>query len=117
MGYNTVAFLLNDFMHYLKDSPYTIAFMLAHPPMGDSPTEKDFHKKTIELVARDHHEPVPHSQALEVLPTFHADCHKFFLAGGNCINELKFVRYRKTKEGKHTVTLELPSWWDPMRHR
>lgn len=57
-------------------------------------------------------EPRVHDQALEVLPTFHADQHKIFMAGGNCIVELQALRYGKTKEGKRTITLELPEWFN-----
>ena len=33
MGFNTVAFLLNDFMGRIQESPKGVAFLLSHPPM------------------------------------------------------------------------------------
>lgn len=111
MGFNTVAFLLNDFMHTLKDSPKSVLFKLAHPPMSED--DKGSLNKQVDSVARESGERPPHSQALEVLPTFHADEQRFFVAGGNCIKELKCVRLGTTKDGKKTVTLELPDWFEP----
>lgn len=58
-----------------------------------------------------HGEPALPPAALQVLPTFHADFKKFFFAGGNTIQDLKPLKYGKTKDGKKTITLELPSWW------
>jgi hypothetical protein len=104
MGYNTVAFLLNDFMGTLKDSPNTIVKILSHPRMSKQDRIVDW---TVEG-----ERPV-HSQALEVLPTFHADEQKFFVAGGNCITELTAIKLGVSKEGKKTVTLELPDWFEP----
>lgn len=110
MGFNTVAFLLNDFMHYIKDSPKTVAWMLAHPPTSKRDTADGYWWQQVRSVAEDSGEPVPHEQMLEIMPTFHADHTAFIRAGGNCITELQIVRYGKTKEGKRTVTLELPAW-------
>ncbi len=112
MGYNTIAFLLNDLSHELeKSSPKTAAYALAHPPFP-SDIESGRWRKLINAVADKNNEPRPHSQALQVLPTFHASERKFLMAGGNCINELKLVGYRKSrKTGKLNVTLELPDWF------
>ena len=108
MGFNTVVFLLNDFMHTLKDSPKSLAYLLGHPPMSEREKNHDYEHKYVS----DGEKPI-HGQAVEVLPTFHADEQKFFLAGGNCIRELKLVRLGVTKEGKKTVTLELPEYFEP----
>jgi hypothetical protein len=110
MGFNTVAFLLNDFMHELEKSPRTVAFALAHPPQHGAAAQAHW-RTMVESVAADYGEPVPHSQALEMLPTWHADGHKFIVAGGNCVDELKVDRFYKSKDGRRLVTLELPSWW------
>ena len=106
MGFNTVAFLLNDYVHTLEASPKTVAWMLAHAPMLGSAREEAW------LVADKHVEPRVHPQVLEVLPSWHADGRKFFVAGGNCITECPALRWGKDKEtGQRTVTLLLPSWW------
>lgn len=108
MGFNTVAFLLNDFMHSLEKSPHTVTNMLVHPPMGEH--DRKYHEAMAAHTANTKGEPGVDPQALLVLPTFHADQTQYFMAGGNCINSLKFVRFSKTKDGKKTVTLELPEW-------
>lgn len=111
MGFNTVAFVLNDHMHELVKSPHTVSWALCHPPMSDHPSDMESWKQQIMSVARDHDERMVHlSQDLVVLPTFHADNRKFFVAGRNDITELSVVRFNKNK-GKKTVTLELPDWW------
>jgi hypothetical protein len=113
MGYNTVAFILNDFSSEFEKSPKTVAWRLAHPPhRGDEKSFPGYWDKVLNSLSRDFNESRLHSQALEILPTFHANETKFLRAGGNCIVELKPVRYGKTKEGKRTVTLELPDWDD-----
>ena len=108
MGYNTVAFLLNDFMHHLAKSPHTLAFALTHPPHDN---DLESWRRQLMYVARDHNEPMLDRQALEVLPTFHADEKRWLLAGGNLLTQLKFLRFSRTKYGKKTVTLELPYWF------
>jgi hypothetical protein len=110
VGFNTVAFLLNDYMHTLEKSPKTVTWLLSHPVMSK---EDKAYLGRHDLRIDD--EPVVHGQALEVLPTFHADEQKFFVAGGNCISDLKCVRFGVSKEGKKTVTLELPDWFEPRR--
>lgn len=109
MGFNTVIFALNDFLHTLEESPKYTTFRIAHPPMS----EQDAHyvEQQAQSVAREAGEKIPHHQALEVLPTFHADFRKFFTAGGNCISELTFVRTTvDRKTGKRCVVLELPDY-------
>lgn len=94
-------------MHTLKDSPKSLAYLLAHPPMGERDKNHDYEHKYV----AEGEKPI-HGQAVEVLPTFHADEQKFFVAGGNCIVELKVIRFG-VKDGKKTVTLELPDWFEP----
>ena len=112
MGFNTVAFLLNDFMHELQKSPKTIAWMLSHPPHGESERDRNSVLTQMRSVAEEYGEPMPHFQALEIWPTWHADGFKFFVAGHNSLAELKWVRRGKTKDGRKTVTLEMPDWWE-----
>jgi hypothetical protein len=108
MGFNTVAFILNDFAHELADNPHATAFMVGHPYLG---SREEHVRKQVESVAAEHGEKVPHSQALEMLPSFHASYRKFFTAGGNCITELKVLRTQKDrKTGKRVVVLELPDY-------
>ena len=107
MGYNTVAFLLNDLMHELERSPKAALFALTHPPYGDGKGWRE----QVDLVAAEAGEPRLHSQALEILPTFHADWTQFLVAGGNCIERLNLVDFGETADGKKTVTLELPKRW------
>ena len=116
MGYNTIAFLLNDMMHELEKSPHAVTFALTHPPMSDHEREIHAWRYTVDLVAKDNNEPYIHTQALNVLATFHASETTYLRAGGNCIERLNVVRYGKTKNGKNTITLELPDWWDRKRH-
>lgn len=105
MGYNTVVFLLNDFMDEIAKAPKTVAWLLSHP-VG----EQERFDQLRHQLADENKEPVPHHQALEILPTFHADERHFYMAGGNCIEELKFRRYSKGKDGKFLITLEAPDW-------
>lgn len=109
MGFNTVAFLLNDFMHCIEKSPLTVSWALSHPPYSKQSINS--WRDQVDRYADECGEPSLHSQALEVLPTFHADGHKWLFAGGNTIAELKFVRFGKDKDGGRTVTLKLPDWW------
>jgi hypothetical protein len=52
-----------------------------------------------------------HSQALEVLPSFHASQYKFFMAGGNTITELEVAQFSTARAKERTIKLHLPSWW------
>jgi hypothetical protein len=110
MGFNTVAFFLNDMMHILEKSPKTLAWALTHPPMGGELDLRSW-KAQVRLAAEHEKEPMLPPQALEVLPTFHADIRKWIVAGNNGIQELKFVRYSKNKRGKKLAVLELPNDW------
>lgn len=109
MGFNTVAFLLNDLMHELEKSPKTVAWALSHPPMGDSEEAQRHWRRDNDSVSEEHGEPRLHPQALEVLGTFHADHTSFVRAGQNRVDKLKIVRYQTWKT-KKCVLLELPEW-------
>lgn len=112
MGYNTVAFVLNDFSSDIIRSPNTIAFKLANPPFSkDDETRRDL-INTVKNIAQEFKEPVPHSQALCVMPTFHSSEKNFYVAGGNHIEHLEVKSFGKDqKTGRKTVTLLLPDWW------
>ncbi len=117
MGFNTIAFLLNDMMGYLEKSPKTVVYALTHPKMSLD-DERQFWRRSVDSYAESVGEEPLHHQALEILPTWHADGHKWFFAGGNMIQEMKFLRYGSTKDGKLTVTLELtPDWFDHPKTR
>ncbi len=108
MGYNTVAFVLNDHAHELEKSPKTVAWMLSHAPLsGDR--ERDYMSRQVRSVAEEFQEPVPHPQALEIMPTFHADQIRYYRAGGNCMAPLDLAGYRK-HQGRDAVVLYLPAW-------
>ena len=120
MGYNTVAFVLNDASHELKKSPNTVAWMLAHPPSrsdvepdGDPPKDgKDFWWRQVNSVADQHGEPRVNPQTFRILPTFHADHYQWLAAGWNGIAPLTFIKFGTADSGKKlTVTLELPEWF------
>lgn len=108
MGYNTIAFLINDVIDSLNKSPKTAIWALTHPLMGEH--QREHWLEEIDFHAKEFGEPFLHPQALEILPTFHADNTLYLRAGQNCIEELKFIKFGKTKDGKKTVTLELPNW-------
>lgn len=110
MGFNTVVFLLNDMMLDLERSPKAAIWGLTHPPMSDTERELSLWRQQVNFIARENGEPGFSHQALEVLPSFHASYVSYFRAGENCIAELKILRTGKTKEGKKTITLELPDW-------
>jgi len=108
MGFNTVAFVLNDLSHELEKSPRTVAHMLSHAPMGYG-KEEQYYLQMYRDIAKKNSEPVVHEQALRVLPPFHADNIHYFMAGRNEINNLKFVKYH-TLKGRKCVLLELPEY-------
>ncbi len=108
MGFNTVVFLLNDMMHEVERSPRSTTFLITHPDFSNNYPGRDRRRD----VASGFGEPRVTEQALNVLPTFHADCMKVFLAGGNNIQELQVLRTGRTKEGKPTITVEAPEWFN-----
>lgn len=109
MGFMTVVFLLNDFGHTIEASPHATASLLTYPPMSDC--DRASHLQRAEHVATQHGESMPHSQAVQVFPTFHADNRKFYMAGGNCMVELTPLRVRKDrKTGRKVVVLDLPDY-------
>lgn len=111
MGYNTVAFLLNDLMDTLRKSPNAVVYGLSCPPHTNREEDRARWQAMINRVADEHGEPHIHGQALEVLGTFHADETKFFMAGGNCIHEFDYkdVTIKKIKGEKYAL-LKLPQW-------
>ncbi len=108
MGFNTVVFLLNDRMGDIERAPRTLAWLLSHPPMSER--EANEWSDLRSQLARENAEPVL-TQAVKVMPTFHADEHRIFMAGGNCITQLEALKLIKTKEGKYNLVLELPEWF------
>ncbi len=123
MGYNTLALLLNDHMHSLRESPKSVLQALTYPPHSDDKREIDMWKKHVIETAHENKEQVPLS-GVEVLPTFHADDLHFVLAGRNSLERLTVLRhhYIRASDGKGpqgkpvgpkipVVTLYLPDWW------
>lgn len=112
MGFNTVAFILNDHMHWLEKAPHALTFALCHPPMSDERGEMASWLAQVNSVAQDHNEPRIHLQDFRVLPTFHADERRFLFAGQNDITRLEPVKFGwMDHQTRPTVTLELPKWW------
>lgn len=108
MGFNTVAFILNDLAHELRKSPHTTSFIVGCPYEG---TESSYHRRQVESEARENGESVPHTQAIKVFPSFHADGRKFYMAGRNSMSELKIVRTQMDRSiGRRVVVLELPEY-------
>lgn len=114
MGFNTVAFLLNDVMDSVSKCPHQAAYILTNPPMGmrdkQGEWERNNLRRTLMKIAQEHNEPMIHPQALEMMPTFHADDTTYFRAGGNTIDRLEFHKYGKLKDGRKTITLILPDY-------
>jgi hypothetical protein len=84
MGFNTVVLILNDIMSDLKDSPKTVAHLLSTSYIHGKGDEHRFREVAREF-AKEFGEPVPHSQALMPMPTYHADDTHYLRAGGNCL--------------------------------
>jgi len=106
MGFNKVAFLLNDFSHEIIEKPNQVIGKLTEHYSTLTPKQEmavNLHR------AVEAGEELLHSQALQVFPSFHANNTKFYMAGGNCCNELEIKNYSKSK-GRKTVTLILPDW-------
>ena len=110
MGFNTVAFLLNDMMDSISKCPHQAAYILTHPPLSERDKKEDEQRlhATLVEIAKEHNEPMIHFQALEMMPTFHANYTAFFRAGQNSMDQLEVHKYGKLKNGKKTVTLILP---------
>ena len=109
MGFNTVAFVLNDFSHDIEKSPKTAAYYLRN---GYNLSYYERHGKRHELesfLAKKYNEPTLHPQALKVFDSFHADGTKYYRAGGNCCVELPVHKIYKNK-GKKYIVLEAPEW-------
>ena len=112
MGYNTIAFLLNDCMHEIRNSPHAVTHILTHPPHhvegnGDD-KEREILLRHANEIAAEHGEPPLTRGGLHMLRTFHADEWQWLVAGWNSVENMKFMRFGTTKDGRLTVTLELP---------
>jgi hypothetical protein len=104
MGFNTVAFVLNDLSDQLVKSPKTVCHMLSHPPLSLS--EESYYDKMYAEIAHSVGE-TSIGQALRVMPSFHSKDPEYYLAGGNCISNLKVMKFH-TYKGRKCVMLELP---------
>jgi hypothetical protein len=104
MGFNTVAFVLNDFSSDLLAAPKTTAELLVYGGVGGFKLDEQRQR-----FARLNKEPAPHFQAMSDVVSFHADDTHWFRAGGNSLDTLKFVRFGKAKD-KRVVILEVPDW-------
>jgi len=109
VGFNTVAFLLNDYSHELEKSPKSVIWALGHPPLSGVEDDLNMKRREVATFAWAINEPIPHPQMIEVLPTFHADFTQYYKAGGNCIDKLEVVKFHKIK-GKKCVVLQLPDY-------
>lgn len=110
MGNQTVAFLLNDLASTLEKSPKTVAYALANPPAGDDAQALRWWRLCLDQVAEENGEPRLHSQALEVLPSFHADDCRVFLFGHNTVVPLRVVSTTVDTDGRRLFTFEMPPW-------
>jgi hypothetical protein len=119
MGYMAIFQVLNDLASDFEKSPHAYAFMLANAYSLARGLDDVAGRHVWEhacQIASEHGEPRPHPQALEAISCFHADERKFFLAHGNCTEDLGWpVKYgvakdRKTGEEYQTVTLRMPEY-------
>lgn len=108
MGYVTVAFIHNDRSSDLEDSPKTVAWMLAHPPIGNGINE---YWNQVRLVANKNWESMPHCDALRIFPTFHNSNNKIFLVSGNTMVEAEIETIVKHHDGTKSLTIKLPEWF------
>lgn len=109
MGFNTTAFILNDFAGDFEKCPKTTAHIFSNPYVYANLEEWEQYRR-IAQVAQSFGEKPPHIQAVKFI-CHHADFRRFFTAGGNGISDLKFIRTqidRKTK--RRVVVLELPDY-------
>lgn len=107
MGWNTVFFGLNDLASEYRKSPNAFAEILSNA-FGLASSHAEDYRGSVAHVARENGEPIPSDQALRSIACFHADNILFFQAGRNSMKCLNVLKYGKTKDGKKTVTLELP---------
>ncbi len=115
MGFNTIAFLLNDMMGQVERSPHAAIYAITHPMM-DRGDDGGWWRHAVSLEADRHGERMFGSQALQVLPTWHANEFKIFLAGGNQIAELEWVQGGRSP-GSNMAKVRLPEWWKHRRGR
>jgi hypothetical protein len=105
MGYNTVAFALNDMMDTLLKAPKTTAHILCYGGQYEGRAiDQDWRRG----VAKSNNEEPLMSQALRV-ESFHADETRYYRAGQNSMRRMEIVGYRTVK-GKRVVMLALPDW-------
>ena len=97
MGFNTVAFVLNDFAYSLEESPKSTSYLLNHAPFRSPDMMK--HLRTL---SKHCDERELHPQALEIVTTFHSDQTKVIAFGGNCYTEMYHGpgHNHHTKEGQ-----------------
>lgn len=109
MGFNSVAFLLNDMMNEIQRSPKAITYGLAHPPMSDRKEHIDRWHDMVRSVAREEGEPVPNRQCIEMLGTWHADGTKVVAFGGNYYTVLHetYGFSHHTEENKLRIVREM----------
>lgn len=110
MGMNTVVLLLNDMMDSLGKSPKTVVFHLTNPPMDGrrilaSDYDPDFARTPM------FNEPCLHTQALQILPTYHASDNHFLRAGGNQLARVDVAEYGvDPKTGRKYAKVWLEDW-------
>lgn len=110
MGMNTIVLLLNDMMDSLEKSPKTAAYHLYNPPMDGRRMVASNYNPRFALTPM-FNEPVLHRQALQVMPTYHADDTHFLRAGGNELARVELAEYgfdRKT--GRKFAKVWLEEW-------
>lgn len=111
MGYNTIVFLLNDLLHDAAKSPKTLLYGLLHPPTTHDQKYVNEWQDELDCYATSVGEPRLDFQAMKAF-TFHADKTQYVRAGQNGLDYMKVLEYGKDrKTGKHTVTLEMPEWY------
>lgn len=116
MGFNTVFFVLNDFIHAIKDSPKAAAAYIYYACSGAGHSEN--HQRYLDIanqVASENSEPLLHFQMMEVIQSWHAGHTRYFQAGGNSMEEMEFEdtiirKDKKTGEEYRCVVLREPEY-------
>lgn len=112
MGYNTVVLLLNDHMHELAKAPHALTFAVTHPPHSDDHDHMEkYWWPQVFSVAKDHGEDAScFRNALQVMPTFHADEKHILVAGWNSLIRLKYGEYKYNRK-KNEMVVKMPEYW------
>ncbi len=107
MGNMTVALILNDVADSLWKNPQsTAALIRICTSSGRGSNDPNMHKYIVGFPNEFPGESFLHSQAMEILPCFHASQTKFYMVGQNRITESEIKSYGKCrKTGRKTVTL------------